>query len=296
MPDAEGNIGEVPTAPASQAPEAAPREDARDRYILVERLGEGATGVVWAARDGRLDRMVALKVLHDEYLGAVDQEQLAAEARAMAKLSHPNVVAVYDAGEREGRAFVTMELVSGPPLSRWLDTPRSWREIVDVFRAAGEGLAAAHEAGLVHRDVKPSNILVGDDGRARIADFGLAHAGAAPVPGDVRIDAPVTRTTAFAGTPAYMPPERLRGAPADVRGDQFAFCVALYEALAGKRPFGGDTVEALLAAMDAGPPPPLRHVPRWLDAAVARGLAPSRDERFASMRDLLAALRGPRRR
>jgi serine/threonine protein kinase len=145
VPHAEGRPDET-TAPASRTPETAssPPQDARDRYVLVERLGEGATGVVWAARDRTLDRMVALKLLHDEYTGTVDQEQLVAEARAMAKLSHPNVVAVYDVGQREGRTFVTMELVSGPPLSRWLETPRSWRQIVDVCRAAGDGLAAAH--------------------------------------------------------------------------------------------------------------------------------------------------------
>src|SRR5690606_27412478 len=115
---------------------------------------------VWEAHDRVLDRRVALKVLHDRFLGAADQERLAEEARAMARLSHPNVVAVYDVGEREGRMFLTMELVRGEPVSRWLETPRGWREVLDVFRAAGEGLAAAHDAGIVHRDVKPSNILL----------------------------------------------------------------------------------------------------------------------------------------
>src|SRR5262249_26273842 len=153
---------------------------------------------------------------HDRFLGARDQERLAEEARAMARLNHRNVVAVYDVGEREGRTFLTMELVRGAPLSRWLRTPRTWRDVVAIFRAAGDGLAAAHAAGIVHRDVKPSNILVGDDGEVRVADFGVAGA-VAPTGGAT------TTTASFVGTPVYMPPERLRGEPADARGDQFSF-------------------------------------------------------------------------
>lgn len=250
-------------------------------------------GVVWAARDRVLDRRVALKVLHDAFLGEADQQRLAAEARAMARLSHPNVVAVYDVGERDGRMFMTMELVEGVPLTRWLETPRGWREVVAAFREAGAGLAAAHDAGIVHRDVKPSNILVGNDGRTRITDFGIACETATAAP---EASGTMTQTTALAGSPPYMAPERLAGGAADARGDQFAFCVALYEALHGRRPFSGDTVGALRTAMDAGAPPPIRKVPRWLHDVIVRGLAPDPDARFSSMRSLLERLRGPARR
>ena len=239
---------------------------------------------MWAARDRALDRRVAFKVLHDAYLGAADQQRLAAEARAMAKLSHPNVVGVYDVGEREGRTYMTMELVAGVPLSRWLERARGWREVVAVFRDAGEGIAAAHEAGVIHRDIKPSNILVGDDGRIRVADFGIAHANEGQGSGDL------------AGSPAYMSPERLRGEPADARGDQFGFCASLYEALHGRRAYDGPTTESLRTTMEEGPPAPIRDAPRWLHEVVARGLAPDPEARFPSMRALLDALRGPRRR
>src|SRR5688572_4537812 len=153
-------VGRAPRADADQV--AAPRSS---RYQLIERLGEGGMGVVWKAHDRALDRVVAFKVLHDRFLGSDHQARLAAEARAMARLSHPNVVAVYDVGEHEGRTFLVMELVTGQPLSHWLAAPRDWREVVAAFRAACAGVAAAHAAGIIHRDLKPSNILVGDDGR-----------------------------------------------------------------------------------------------------------------------------------
>ena len=267
--------------------------DAGERYELIEEIGRGAMGTVWLARDRSLDREVAVKLLHERYLSASHQQQLTVEARAMARLSHPNVVAVYDVGEREGRAFIAMELVRGKPLSAWLATPRPWREVVAVFRAVGAGLAAAHAKGLVHRDVKPSNILFGDDGRPRLADFGVAHVSRT-------LDEPATTATTTAGaigSPAYMPPERLIGDAAGARGDQFGFCAAFYEALHGRRPFLGGTTSELVGAIQAGPPPPLRPVPRWLHAVVARGLAADAASRFGSMDELLAALRaGPRRR
>ncbi|HTJ41349.1 MAG TPA: serine/threonine-protein kinase [Kofleriaceae bacterium] len=281
------------TLPASETTPV-PASPGADRYEMLERLGEGGMGVVWAARDRALDRTVALKVLHDRFLGAADQERLADEARAMARLTHRNVVAVYDVGERDGRTYLTMELVRGQHVGRWLETPRTWREVLAVFRAAGAGLAAAHAAGIVHRDVKPSNILISDDGDVRVADFGVAHASASAPPDD---DEPPTATTAgMIGTPAYMSPERLRGEPADARGDQFGFCAALYEALHGKRPFTGATYAAMRDAIARGCPPPVRDVPRWLHAAIARGLAADPSARFSSMNALLAALDGPRRR
>ncbi|HSN28993.1 MAG TPA: serine/threonine-protein kinase [Kofleriaceae bacterium] len=265
-----------------------------ERYVLIEQLGEGAMGTVWAAHDRTLDRTVALKVLHDEYLGAEDQARLAAEARAMARLSHRNVIAVYDVAEKGGRTYLTMELVRGIHLGAWLAAaPRGWPEIVAKFRAAASGLAAAHAAGIVHRDVKPSNLLVGNDGELRIADFGVAHATIART---VDPDAqPTAQTKGLIGTLVYMSPQQLRGEPADARSDQFAFFASLYEALHGKRPFEGETVSALLAAIERGCPAPVRDVPRWLHAACVRGMAVDPAARFPSMSAVHAALDQPRR-
>jgi tetratricopeptide (TPR) repeat protein/predicted Ser/Thr protein kinase len=258
--------------------------DDGERYELIERLGEGGMGVVWRARDRVLDRDVALKVLHERYRGADAEARVAAEARAMARLAHPNVVAVYDVGHREGRTFLTMELVDGVPLSRWLETPRSWREVVEVFRAAGAGVAAAHAAGVIHRDLKPGNILVGNDGRVRVADFGVADAGAGAGDGG-----------GSPGTPAYMAPERLEGGPADARSDQFAFAVSLYQALHGRLPWDADSATARLWAMRE-PARPVRDVPAWLTAVVDVGLARDPERRYPSMAALVAALDRPRRR
>ncbi len=277
-------------------PGAAPATDGftpDDRYVLIERLGHGGMGTVWAAHDKVLDRNVALKVLHDEFLGAEDQARLVAEARAMARLSHRNVVDVYDVAEKDGRTYLTMELVRGISLDKWLATARDWRAIVSNFRSAANGLAAAHLAGIIHRDVKPANILVGDDGEVRVADFGVAHASTAkPAP-----DAVVTAATAgMIGTLAYMSPEQLRGQRADARSDQFAFFSSMYEALHGKRPFLGDSVTDQLALIDKGCPPAVSETPGWLHAVIERGLSADPDARFASMTEVAHALAGPRSR
>ncbi len=245
-------------------------------------------GVVWLARDESLDRHVAVKVLDDRYPPGEPQDRLVEEARAMARLSHPNVVAVHDVGVRNGRVYVAMELVRGVPLSTWIATAHPWQEVVRVFRDIATGLAAAHEAGLVHRDIKPSNILLGDDGRPRIADFGVAHARHELAPA-------VTATTTAGpiGTPAYMPPERLIGEASAARGDQFSFCAAFYEALHGRRPFPGRTSAAIATAIADGVPPPLRPVPAWLHAVLVRGMARDPAARFPSMAAVLAALTPP---
>jgi eukaryotic-like serine/threonine-protein kinase len=287
--DAIDRDATVPGAVAAARAEPEPGE----RYVLLERLGEGGMGVVWAAYDRALDRKVALKLLHDRYLGAAHQERLVREARAMARLSHPNVVPVYDAGERQGRTFLTMEFVRGQPLDAWLEAARPWREVVEVFRAAARGLAAAHAAGIVHRDVKPSNILLGEDGRVRVADFGVAFAVETGVAEAALVTGAATEPSLFVGTPAYMAPEQLRGEPADERSDQFSLCVALHEALAGRHPFAGDTLEARLRAIEAGPPP-LAEAPDWLARLIARGLAGEPAARFPSTEALIAALAGPR--
>jgi len=244
------------------------------RYVILHPIGQGGMGLVYAGYDPELDRKVALKLLRpDRAGGEVARSRLLREAQAIARLSHPNVVAVFDAASFGDQVFIAMELVPGRTLRELLqEKPRSWREVIALFLDAGRGLAAAHTAGLVHRDFKPDNVLLGDDGRVRVVDFGLARpAGIAADEGD----------GAILGTPAYMAPEQLRGAPADARSDQYGFCVALWEALSGKRP--GD------AGPSAGPPQTSR-TPPWLRQALLRGLSADPAARYPSMDALLAVL------
>ena len=258
-------------------------------------------GIVYAAYDPELDRKVALKLIRPGLHSADDapalQVRLVREAQAMARIAHANVAAVYDVGRHGEQAFVAMELIDGETLARWLSrTTRSTAEIVAVFAHAGRGLAAAHSAGLTHRDFKPNNVMVDRQGRVRVLDFGLARpmgAGesSSPVSVAARVDLTLTASGALLGTPAYMSPEQLTGGAADVRSDQFAFCVALYEALAGTRPFAGDDTEKLRAAILAHElVRPRRSVPAWLLKTVTRGLGAAPSERWPSMDTLLAAL------
>jgi eukaryotic-like serine/threonine-protein kinase len=266
-----------------------------DRYELIQQIGEGGMSVVWSARDIHLDREVAVKLsapeLHVWLLG---------EARAMARLAHPNVVSVYDVGETAEGLFIAMERIDGGTLSDWLSrTPRSWPDILAVYIAAGHGLAAAHHAGLVHRDFKPQNVLVGADGIARVSDFGLA----VPFGETVAEDTHGSRHRAFTeegtlvGTPAYMSPEQLLGQQLTARSDQFSFCLALYEALQGVMPFGAPSDESpagfLLGAMaDDRPVPPSANwrVPEPLHRVILRGLACDPDDRWPSMDVLVSEL------
>ncbi len=269
------------------------------RFVLGERIGTGAMGAVHAAHDPRLDRQVALKLLLDAHDDAPGRARLIREAQSLARLAHPNVVAVHEVGEHHGRVFVAMELVVGVTLTQWLrGRARTWPTLRDVFVQAGRGLAAAHAAGFVHRDIKPDNLLVGDDGRARVTDFGLARRDHDPDDGpaaDAPIDA-LTRTGALVGTPAYMAPEQLAGRGADARADQFGFCVTLYEALTGERPYRGRTVGALRDAIAAGPVPTVRGVAGPVRRALARGLAADPAARYPSMTALLDDLTRERRR
>jgi tetratricopeptide (TPR) repeat protein len=241
---------------------------------------------VFAAYDPLLDRKVALKLLRSTESGV----RLVREAQALARVTSPYVVAVYDAGVMEDEVYIAMELVEGGTLRAWLRELRPWREVAGVFEQAGRGLAAAHACGIVHRDFKPENVLF-DRQRARVADFGLAIATPAAAAGD---DAPIEHHVtlgAAAGTPAYMAPEQLAGETADARSDQFSYCVAFYEALYGERPFAGATVRELAAAIRAGAiRPATRRVPAWLRAVVTRGLASDPAERFASLDALLDQL------
>ena len=286
----------------TSAPAAPPATPQIGRYLVLERLGEGAMGVVFAAYDPKLDRKVALKLLTARGSLAARQ-RLEREAQSLAKLAHPNVVAVYDVDVHAGQHFVAMELVAGRTLGAWMDEamqsglPRPWREVLPVFGPAGRGLAAAHGAGLVHRDFKPENVMLGDDGRVRVMDFGLAqHAEIArsdslPPPLDP-LPLDLTQTGAAVGTPAYMAPEQFEG-QADERSDQFGFCVALYEALYGQRPFTNVGLAELLEAMDSGVFEPLQvpnSVPAWLRTVVMRGLEVEPAARWPSMDALLEAL------
>ncbi len=279
------------------------------RYMLLDRLGAGGMGVVFSAYDPELDRKVAVKLLR---LGTAHsqegQARLLREAQAMARLQHPHVLAVFDAGTLGDEVFIAMELVEGSTLTDWLKAaPRSWRQVLETFLSAGRGLSAAHAAGLVHRDFKPDNVLISRDGRVRVTDFGLARdlgtaeLTALPTSGVVAVKdlegGRLTRTGALLGTPAYMAPEQVLGGAVDARTDQYSFCVALYEALHGERPFAGDTWETLRESIlghKVRPPRAGVSVPRWLRAVVLRGLSPEPSARFASMEALLAELeRGP---
>jgi TPR repeat protein/predicted Ser/Thr protein kinase len=260
------------------------------RFVVQGLLGTGAMGVVYAARDPELDRPVALKLVRED--STARRERLAREAQALARVSHPNVCAVYDIGTHDGQLFIAMELVDGSTLARWMrERPRGVREVLPVFVAAARGLAAAHGAGVVHRDFKPDNVLLGNDGRVRVTDFGLATMSAGPdahVPGGSPSPASpaLTRAGAIVGTPFYMSPEQHAGQAADERSDQFSFAAALYEALHGRRPFAGRTLEHLAEDTREGrilPPPAGARVPGWLDRAVRRALSPRPEARFPSM-------------
>ena len=279
-----------------------PRPEEIDARFAVERtLGRGGMGVVYLAWDQRLERRVALKLVtavKDHH--GVHRHRLDREARALAKLSHPNVVPVFEVGEHEGELYVAMEYVEGQTLRAWCkEEERAWAAVVEMFIQAGRGLAAAHAAGLLHRDFKPDNAIVGTDGRVRVLDFGLARAlsdDAAPPlnrpPSQSSLASTLTDAGAAIGTPAYMAPEQFLGETVDERTDLFAFCVALYEALFGRRPFEGKTRAALVRAVtQEGPSPaPKGVVPAWLSALVMRGLQADREKRPASIEGLLEEL------
>ena len=265
-------------------------------------LGAGAMGVVYEAIDDDLQRPVAIKLVSPTARSPLRQRRLLREAQAMARLAHPNVVGVYESSTVGDDVFIAMELVDGPSLAAWLSaSPRDWETILRVFLQAGRGVAAAHAVDLVHRDFKPTNVLLGEDGRVRVADFGLARPSEATLtePGRTSaLDETMTQTGALIGTPAYMAPELLAGAQADALSDQFSFCAALYEALYGERPFKGGDPESLLQdiqSRDLRSRPRGRPVPAWLHAPIIRGLGP-RELRWPSMGALLQALDLDRRR
>ena len=280
------------------------RGTAVGRYVILGTRGAGGVGVVYAAFDPELDRKVALKLLRadprSDPSGSERRARLLREAQAMARLSHPNVISVYDVGSYEGRVFIAMELIEGATLTQWLnETKRTWREALQMFEAAGRGLGAAHAAGVVHRDFKPDNVLVRRDGRVVVTDFGLARVeGESERPPSLSTPGPsepvtVTVSGTMIGTPAYMSPEQYAGRPSDTRTDQFSFCVALYEGLHGERPFDGKTLDHVRSLVTRGivrAAPADTKVPSWLRRVVVRGLSSDPAARFGSMEEMLAAL------
>ncbi len=299
------------------------------RYLVLATLGSGGMGVVFTAYDPQLDRKIALKLLRGN-LGANTKEartRLKREAQAIAQLNHPNVVGVYDVGTTDdGDVYIAMEFVEGDTLTTWLKNwPRTWREILDVYNQAGRGLMAAHGVGLLHRDFKPDNVLVGGDGRVRVTDFGLARSlmlddssrggltSVSPEPprqkqstdpqgikrpahaSPLQVD--LTATGTVLGTPRYMPPEQLTGPTIDARADQFSFCVALYEALYGHHPLKGSTSVSMLEQGEkASPPPEKTSVPSAIGRTVMRGLEKDRQKRFPTMSALMQELTPPPQR
>jgi len=285
------------------------------RYVVVDSLGEGGMGVVYRAFDPELNRSVAVKLVLVRAGTASQrmeaQTRLQREGQALAQVNHRNVVSIYDVGlTDEGDVFIAMELVDGLSLADYCKN-KSWRQIADVYRGAADGLAACHRRGLVHRDFKPSNVMVDGDGRAVILDFGLARAGSdeegdslldsgdAWEPGDEGpltpdlLQSPLTAHGVVRGTPAYMSPEQFSGAGVGPASDQFSFCVALWIALFGERPFPGKTAGEVKKSVLAGAlatPKDTRAAPAWVRETVARGLANKADDRWSTMSALSRAL------
>ncbi|PRQ01206.1 serine/threonine-protein kinase [Enhygromyxa salina] len=280
------------------------------RYMIRDRLGAGGMGEVFSAHDLELDRVVALKLIHHRGGAGTrtsighECERLRLEAQSLARLSHPNVVQVYEVGRHQGRTFLAMELINGPTLADW--EPDSLAELVSIYAQAGRGLAAAHAAGLAHRDFKPSNVLIGAEGRVRVVDFGLAVAKqliveAAPTIGDESDDnRAATRSLAGPGTLPYMAPEQAFMGTGGALADQFSFCVSLFEAIYGARPFPAQGVMELLYRLDTCAvefplEPPKFTVPRWLKRLLLRGLSRRPEHRFETMDALVAELSRDRR-
>lgn len=274
-------------------------------YVVIGGLGAGGMGVVYRAYDPRLDRAVALKLWRRA--GHEHQDRLIDEAKTLARVVHPNVVSVYDVGVHDGSVYVAMELVEGTDARTWLDAgPRSRRDILRAFLGAGRGLAAAHRAGVIHRDFKPANMIVDAGGDAQVVDFGLARTGHSQrsaeagssstgsedtIEGETA-DGPQAMASSIAGTPAYMPPEQWTGGTYDARIDQFAFCVSLYRALYSQPPFAGkgnERRENVLAGR-ISPPPRERDVPVWLRRILVKGLSAAPGDRYPSMEALLGEL------
>ena len=314
----ETDVVELQESPSTHEQENAnhPSKGSRlGRYILLDDLGEGGMGQVFIAFDTELERKIAIKLLHpqtESILAEQNYKRLYREAKAMARLSHPNVVSIYDVGQTDdGQPFLAMEYIQGETLKQWIRSEsRSLEACYTAFLQAGQGLQAAHEAGLIHRDFKPANVLLGQDGQFRVTDFGLAR-------GNIVTEPPPTRSTSneesesyqsgpkswetsftetgyILGTPAYMSPEQFDGHTTDEQSDQFSFCVALFEAVYGKRPFSSRTPEKRMTAhleVQSGQSPSGQTIPGWLKRILQKGLQPHPEARYPSMSALLEDLR-----
>ena len=301
-------VGERRGVPSS--PSRVGRGSTLGRYVVLDRLGSGGMGVVFTAYDPELDRKVAVKVLQTSSVGSratAGRVRLLREAQAMAKLAHPNVIAIYDVGTLDDDVFLAMEFIDGSTLRDFIAKRREagtfdWRATLRLFVEAGRGLSAAHAAGIVHRDFKPENVMIDENGRARVLDFGLARPAreSSPSSDEVVVESPsgrfeqrLTATGAVMGTPFYMAPEQHRGDIVDERADQFSFCVGLWEALYDARPFRGASLPELTRVILAGEieaPPRGAKIPLRIRRALERGMATDPDARFPSMELLLAEL------
>ena len=268
-------------------------------YRIEGALGAGGMGVVYRATDTRLDRLVCIKFLSGELLDVAARRRFQREAQMASSLNHPHILTVHDVGEHEGRQYIVTELVDGGTLQDWASVAaRGWRQVVELLTGVADGLAAAHAAGILHRDIKPANILVSQNGYAKLADFGLAKlvddtpGGAAKPP-----RAELTAAGLVVGTVAYMSPEQASGQQLDARSDIFSFGVVLYELLAGRRPFTGETDLELLKTIVHGVPSPLpAAIPGALRGIVEKAIEKDPAERYQSMRDLVVDLRRVARR
>ncbi len=281
------------------------------RYLVIEQIGSGGMGVVYSAYDPQLDRKIALKFLHHRFVAAevdgVGQARLLSEARSLAKLAHPNVVTIHDAGLYDGRIFLATEFLAGPTLHELRKAGESeWSKVLSLYQQAGRGLAAAHRAGLVHRDFKPGNVMLDDHGRAKVMDFGLAKAlqetsfsedgedqGVEEWQSEEIWSSPQTYSGLVMGTPAYMSPEQIEQQPATERSDQYSFAVALFECLYGVRPFRAKTPGRMLARIREGAAthiPTDSKVPAHIREVILRGLSFDPEQRFADMDAMMAAL------
>jgi tetratricopeptide (TPR) repeat protein len=315
--DVDATLTDGPRRPTDDEGQRLARGTMVGRCLVLDRLGSGGMGVVYAAYDPELDRKVAIKLVPKDTSAKADASsgatRLLREAQSMARLSHPNVVAVYDVGSIPAGVYISMEHIDGVTLTTWLEErPRSWREVLRVFEAAGRGIEAAHAAGLVHRDFKPDNVMIGHDGRVRVLDFGLARPAKTIDPDSSdrvessggwspasHLELQLTMPGTVMGTPRYMAPEQHLGKPTDERSDIYSFCVALWEAIYGARPFSGHSLAELSIKVVAGEvdePPKGAKVPRWLRTAVRRGMSPDPAARYPGMTELLAALGRHRQR
>ena len=285
------------------------------RFAILRELGAGGMGQVYVAYDELLDRKLAVKVIGHKQHDPKANRRLLREAQAMAKIAHPNVVNIHEVGEFGDGIFVAMELIPGCTLQQWSEQPEhDWRDILAMYVQAGRGLAAAHQVGIVHRDFKPDNVLVGDDGRARVLDFGLARmldtgerdatdkgdadgadadATESSASASASLSEKLTRVGSIMGTPIYMSPEQHAGQAADARSDQYNFCVSLYQALHELVPFDTRSMSALVQSKRSGKLDKPAHIPQELlsiHESVVRGLAVEPDERWPTMEELVDEL------